>query len=50
MKVIHIFICFLMRVGKVFVQLLINDIPYMIPMVITYVGVRNYYKGQMWYT
>jgi hypothetical protein len=36
-----------MRFGKVFVQLLLNEPPFMIAMVITYVGVRNDYKGQM---
>jgi hypothetical protein len=36
-----------MRVGKVFVQLLINESPYMIAMIIKYVGVRNDYKRQM---
>jgi hypothetical protein len=49
MNVIHIFIFFFIRVGKVFVQLLINESPYMIAMIITYVGVRNDYKGKMWY-
>jgi hypothetical protein len=47
MNVINIFIRFFMRVGIVFVQLLINESPYMIAMIITYVGVRNDYKGQM---
>jgi hypothetical protein len=36
-----------MRVGKVYVQLLQNDCPYEIGMVITYVRLRNDYKGQM---
>jgi hypothetical protein len=36
-----------MRVGKVYVQLLLNESPYMIAMVVTYVGFRNGYKGQM---
>jgi hypothetical protein len=36
-----------MRVGKVFVQLLINETPFIIAMIITIVGVRNDYKGQM---
>jgi hypothetical protein len=50
MNVIHIFSRFFMRVGKVFVQLLLKEGPYMIAMVITYVGVRNDYKGEMCYT
>jgi hypothetical protein len=39
-----------MRVGKVSVQLLQNEGPYMIAIVITYIGLRNDYKGQMWYS
>jgi hypothetical protein len=35
-----------MRVGIVFVQLLQNERPYIIAMVITYVGLRNDYNGQ----
>jgi hypothetical protein len=50
MNVIYIFIRFIVRVGKDFVQLLINESPYKIAMFITYVGVRNDYKGQMRYT
>jgi hypothetical protein len=50
MNVIHNFIRFFMRVGKVFVQLLLKENPYKIAMVIIYVGVRNDYDGQMWYT
>jgi hypothetical protein len=44
MNVIHIFSRFFMRVVKVFVQLLLNDNPYIIAMIIKYVGVRNDYK------
>jgi hypothetical protein len=36
-----------MRFGKVFVQLLQNECPYMIAMIITYVGLRNDYKRQI---
>jgi hypothetical protein len=35
-----------MRVVKVFVQLLQNEHLYIIAMVITYVGLRNDYKGK----
>jgi hypothetical protein len=37
-----------MKIGKVLEQLLQNECPYMITMVITYVGHRYDYKGQMW--
>jgi hypothetical protein len=36
-----------MGVGNVWVQLLQNESPYIIAMFITYVGLRNDYKGQM---
>jgi hypothetical protein len=39
-----------MRFGNVFVQLLQNESPYLIAMVIIYVGLRNDYIGQMWYS
>jgi hypothetical protein len=50
MKVIHNINEFFMKVSKVLVQLLQNESSYMIAMVITYVGFRNDYKGQMWYS
>jgi hypothetical protein len=46
MNVKVIFGHFFMTVGYV-VQLLQNESPYMIAMVITYVGLRNNYKGKM---
>jgi hypothetical protein len=36
-----------MRDGNVFDQLLQNEGPYMIAMIITFVGLRNDYKWQM---
>jgi hypothetical protein len=50
MNVIRIFSRFFKRVGKVYVQLLLNDNPYIFAMFITYVGVRNDYKYFMWYS
>jgi hypothetical protein len=48
MNIIHdVFSRFFMRVGNVSVQLLQNENPYIIAMVITYVGIRNEYKTQM---
>jgi hypothetical protein len=47
MNVIHIFSRILMRDGNVYVRLLQNESPYMIAMVITYIGLENEYKGQM---
>jgi hypothetical protein len=47
MNDIHIFIRFFMRVGMVSVQLLLNECPYMIAMVITYVGLINDYIRQI---
>jgi hypothetical protein len=47
---IQIFIRFFKRVGNVFVQLLLNESPYMFAMVTKNVGLRNDYKGQMWYS
>jgi hypothetical protein len=46
MIVIHIFSRFFKRIGNVFVQYLQNESPYMIAMVITYVGVRNEYNSK----
>jgi hypothetical protein len=46
MNFIHIFSRFFVRVGKVLVQLLLNESPYMFGKVITQVGLRNDYKGQ----
>jgi hypothetical protein len=39
-----------MTVGYVVVQLLQNEGRYIIAMFITYLGLRNDYKGQMWYS
>jgi hypothetical protein len=50
MNVIYIFSPFCKRIGNVFNQYLQNESPYMIAMVITYVGFRNDYKGQMRYS
>jgi hypothetical protein len=36
-----------MRVVNVFVHILLNVCPYMVAMVIIYVGLRKDYKGQM---
>jgi hypothetical protein len=47
MNLIHIFSRFFMRVGKVPVQLFLNKSPYMIAIVISYVGIINDYIGQM---
>jgi hypothetical protein len=47
MIIINIFSRFLKRIGKVFVQYLQNERPYMIAMVITYVGLMNDYNGQI---
>jgi hypothetical protein len=47
MNVLDIFSRLFMRIGYVLVQLLQNEGSYMIAMVITYVGLRNDYKGQM---
>jgi hypothetical protein len=47
MIVIHILSRFFKRIGKVFVQYLQNEMPYMIATVTTYVGLKNDYKGQM---
>jgi hypothetical protein len=46
MNVIVIFSHYFMTVGYV-VQLLQNESPYMIDMVITYVGLRKKYKGKI---
>jgi hypothetical protein len=46
MIVIHICSLFLRELVKFFVQYLQNDRPYTIAMVITYVGLRNEYKGE----
>jgi hypothetical protein len=45
MNVINIFIRFFMRVCKVIVQLLLNEGPYIIAIINTYVGVRKDCKG-----
>jgi hypothetical protein len=50
MNVIDIFNRFFITVGYVVVQLLLNEGPYMIAMVNKYVGLRNDYIGQMWYS
>jgi hypothetical protein len=47
MNLVHIISRFFMRVGVVFVQLLQNECPYTIAMVITDVGLRNEYEVQM---
>jgi hypothetical protein len=47
MIVIHIFSRFFKGIGIIFDQYLQKENPYMIAMVITYVGLRNDYKGQM---
>jgi hypothetical protein len=47
MNFIYIISRFFMTVGKVYVQLLLNESPYMITKVITYVDVRKDYIGQM---
>jgi hypothetical protein len=44
------FSLFFMTVDYVAVQLLQNECPYMIAMVITYVGIRNDYRGWMLYS
>jgi hypothetical protein len=47
---IDIFIRFFTAVCNASVQLLQNESPYMSAMVYTYLGLRNEYKGQMWYS
>jgi hypothetical protein len=48
--IIDIFIRFFTAVCNASVQLLQTESPYMIAMVISYIGLRNDYKGQMWYS
>jgi hypothetical protein len=48
MIVIQTFSHFFKRIGNIFVQYLQNESPYMIAMVIIYVGLSTDYKGQMW--
>jgi hypothetical protein len=48
--VIHMFSRFFKGIGNVVVQYLQNESPYMIEMDITYVGLRNDSKGQMFYS